>query len=30
VVDEEVGRLDQVVVDADEDEVIDSEHGFPS
>jgi hypothetical protein len=30
VVDEEVGRLDEVVVDADEDEIIDFEHGYPS
>jgi hypothetical protein len=30
VVDEQVGRFDQVVVDADEDEVIGFEHGFPS
>ena len=30
VVDEEVGRLDDVVVDADQDEVVGIEHGFPS
>ena len=29
VVDEQVGRLDDVVVDADQDEVVGSEHGVP-